>query len=88
MQAGIDYLSLNNIRTYCSHVEKRGISDYYSGQMLAEKTELMNSIEKTIKVKAKFHFGYGNSEALVCMERCPNNTFPIYWLPKKAAYER
>ena len=45
--------------------------------------------EKAMKTKSEFHFGYGESEALVCMERCPNNTFPIYWATKKLApYER
>lgn len=43
----------------------------------------MHSIEKIIKVNNQNIFGYSQSEALVCMERCPNNTFPIYWLPKK-----
>ena len=48
----------------------------------------MRSIEEIIKVNDQNIFGYGQSEALVCMERCPNNTFPIYWLPKKAPYAR
>lgn len=88
MQAGIEHLAQHSIRTYCSHIEQRGISDYYEGQSLEDAVQLMNSIEEQIKVKADWHFGYGQSEALVSMERCPNNTFPIYWLSKNAPYAR
>lgn len=88
MQTGIEYLTEKGIHTYCTHIEKKGISDYYSGSTLEHATKLMSEIEAKIKVKENFHFGYGHSEALVCMERCPNNTFPIYWLRKNAPYAR
>ena len=50
----------------------------------------MQNIERRLdELIDEFKFGYKGSEALVCLERCPNNTFPIYWLTKNIApYER
>lgn len=88
MKAGVEKLNAEGIQVYCSHEESKGITDYYDGDELEKASSLMRSIEEIIKVNNQNIFGYGQSEALVCMERCPNNTFPIYWLPKKAPYAR
>ena len=88
MKAGVEKLNAEGIQVYCSHEESKGITDYYDGDELEIASSLMHSIEKIIKVNNQNIFGYSQSEALVCMERCPNNTFPIYWLPKKAPYAR
>lgn len=88
MQAGIEFLAQKGVRTYYANVEKRGITDYYQGNSLAYATKVMSDIETKMIVKKKFRFGYNRSEALVCMERCPNNTFPIYWFSKKSPYAR
>lgn len=88
MKAGVEKLNAEGIQVYCSHEESKGITDYYDGDELEKASSLMHSIEKIIKVNDQNIFGYSQSEALVCMERCPNNTFPIYWLPKKAPYAR
>lgn len=89
MKDSINKLHNNGVDLYCSHKESKGISDFYSGEELVKAKEHMESIEKTIRTKPRYHFGYGESEALVCMERCPNNTFPIYWATKNLApYER
>lgn len=89
MKDSINKLHNNGVDLYCSHIESKGISDFYSGEELVKAKEYMESIEDMIKTKPKYHFGYGESEALVCMERCPNNTFPIYWATKNLApYER
>lgn len=85
-------MSLNNLDFYtcCSHKVNRGISDNFEGVELSNAIKIMEGIENRIqKLKNDFKFGYKRSEALVCMNRCPNNTFPIYWLPKNdAPYER
>ena len=47
----------------------------------------MTDIEAAYNIK-DFNFGYGGSEALICLKRCPNNTFPIYWHGKKSPYSR
>ena len=89
MRRGIEVLREKGIEVYCKLLCSRGISDYYLGAELHNAISCMKGIEKRIKVRAKFQFGYAQSEALVCMERCPNNTFPIYWQPKNISpYER
>lgn len=90
MKRGIDALDSIGVKTYYSSVLYRAISDYYHEDELAHATQMMAEIETTIKrLKPEYRFGYQQSEALVCMERCPNNTFPIYWKTAKIApYER
>ncbi len=90
MQEGINRLNQEGIEVYSNHICERGISDYYTGEKLERAQAIMESIENSIKrLEEEFRFGYHRSEALVCMERCPNNTFPIYWKqPQIAPYER
>lgn len=90
MRSGIDVLESQNIKVYTNIICGRGISDKYTGEELVRAESIMRGIEKKIrKLDKKWEFGYKRSEALVCMERCPNNTFPIYWEMKKIApYER
>lgn len=89
MKHGQEQIEKLGVKVYTSYLNEKGISDYYSGDTLQQNIDLMKSIESKLAVKPKFQFGYGRSEALVCMSRCPNNTFPVYWLGKnKAPYER
>lgn len=66
------------------HVRDRGISD--STRLQDRKTALavMDSIEERLGVHPDNRRGYHASEALVCMARCPNNTFPVFWHNKDA----
>lgn len=65
---------------YAKEIHK-GISDHYIDEELKQKSSVMQKIEKRIpKLNKNFMFGYRQCEALVCMHRIPNNTFPIYWL--------
>lgn len=90
METGKIAIENIGVRVYSYYINNKGITDNYTGDKLLQATELMNSIEsKLTKLKPEFRFGYGMSEALVCMVRCPNNTFPVYWLGKNTApYER
>lgn len=90
MQNGKTVLENQGIRVFNHVVCKRGISDYYTEPQLDNAIAEMQGIEKTLQnLRPEYRFGYMQSEALVCMERCPNNTFPIYWLTKGVApYER
>lgn len=93
MKSGIERLKKEGIIVFCSEVESKGITGYYKEDQLAHSIEMMRRIESDMisqrkKIKEDFHFGYKGSEALVCMERCPNDTFPIYWLGKGSPYER
>lgn len=88
-QSGKQVIESIGVQVYALYEFKKGISDYYEGDRLAKAIEVMEKIEKKINVKNQYRFGYGQSEALVCMMRCPNNTFPVYWLGKNTApYER
>lgn len=89
LQTGKQILNDKGIQVYSEYVFDKGISDHFQGEALNDATKKMESIESKINVRDGFHFGYGHSEALVCMARCPNNTFPVYWLGKNTApYER
>lgn len=88
MKQGQEQIENLGVKVYTSYLNDKGITDYYSGDALKQNIDLMKSIESKLAVKPIFQFGYGQSEALVCMSRCPNNTFPVYWLGKKAPYER
>lgn len=90
MESGKTAIEKIRVRVYSHYINNKGITDNYTGDKLLHAKELMNSIESKLKkLKPEFRFGYGLSEALVCMSRCPNNTFPVYWLGKNTApYER
>jgi len=86
----MDLLNQAGINMYTKFMEFRGKTDYYTDQALADAKSIMESIEsKLSNLEDDFKFGYKKSEALVCMKRCPNNTFPIFGVGKnKAPYER
>lgn len=90
MQIGAKVLAEHNIKVYAKHIIQKGITDVYTGEYLENAIKTMREIEKTLtNLDKDFEFGYKQSEALVSMERCPNNTFPIFWLKKNTApYER
>lgn len=79
LERGKQKLSELKVPLFASHILKRGISDYYSGYALTRKIQLMQQIEDKLHVSKDFRFGYGGSESLICLKRCPNNTFPIFW---------
>ena len=79
LEQGKQKLSSLKVHLFTSHILKRGISDYYTGYSLTRNMQLMHNIESKLRVSKSFSLGYGASEALICLKRCPNNTFPIYW---------
>lgn len=87
LERGIATLSNLNVPVFFSYKLNRGISDYYTGYKLKQNTLLMHQIESSFKIPNN-HFGFEESEALVCLKRCPNNTFPIYWHGRKTPYPR
>lgn len=90
LQTGLSTLQSAGIKTYCAVERRKAIAEDMRIEDRPVASGLMQSIEKKLKkVKPDYQFGYKGSEALVCMERCPNNTFPVYWLKKNTApYER
>ena len=77
-----------NVYVFFEH--GKGISDYYEEVERIKNLQIMNNIENRLSgLSNKFKLGYGQTEGLICMERCPNNTFPIYWFKEgDAPYER
>lgn len=89
MKEGEEFLKNNGVAIYCHHIRQKGISEELVEGEREDAMTNMIAIEANIKkLKDDYRFGYNHSEALVCMERCPNNTFPIYWLGNGTPYER
>lgn len=90
LRQGIERLNGIGVKTYYAIERKKAISEEMKAESRDAANSLMHGIENRIKkLKPAYRFGYKGSEALVCLERCPNNTFPIYWLTKNVApYER
>jgi hypothetical protein len=80
---GLDELSANGLKVITALERKRGITDISNSDNLETNIGLMKTMEAILKVKTDFSFGYKQSEALVSLERTPNNTFPVFWLEKK-----
>lgn len=78
-QATIDFANDNSIALYYEHLEKRGITDNFSPDVIQEKLDLMLEIEQMIPGGSMFSLGFNNSEALITLMRTPDNTFPIFW---------
>lgn len=76
---GVERLKEIGICVFASEIRLRGINDFYRNDILARNITTMKEIEESLSVRDDYKFGYGRSEALVCLKRCPNNTFPIYW---------
>lgn len=68
------------VTVICSEVRKKGISDEIASPQKESYINIMSSIESILRVRKKFRLGYKASEALVTLDRTPNNTFPVYWL--------
>lgn len=89
MEEGECFLRSRGFKVYVQQTINKGISDYYKGIELDNARQTMISIEDTMsRLDKDFKFGYKQSEGLISMERCPNNTFPVYWLPFNSPYER
>ena len=88
MKSAIERLDKSGIKVYCSHVLDKGISNHYTGDDKATAIRLMNDIETRMKIPEGQRFGYRQSEALICLERCPNNTFPLFRYGQNAIFSR
>lgn len=81
-RAGVQELDALGILTVTSIERTKGISDYFPSPLKERYIALMKEIEDDIQVSDDFRFGYGASEALITMNRTPNNTFPVFWLER------
>ena len=90
LRNGLERLDKIGVKTYFAIERQKAISEEMKEADRDIAIAIMQSIEGKLKnLKDDYKFGYKGSEALVSMERCPNNSFPIYWLTKNIApYER
>lgn len=72
-------LNESGIKTVIGESTLKGISNFYDGEDLVQKSSIMSEIERLIPKVKNYRFGFENSEALVTMAKTPNNTFPIFW---------
>lgn len=84
MQGGIELLQYFNLDCFAAIIYGKAISDdiRYTEAERAQRRAFMQSAEKKVVKKAlkDYSLGYERSEAILSiMDRCPNNTFPIYW---------
>jgi hypothetical protein len=80
-QEGVEKIyNTHKVISFFHHKEKKGVTDYYTGQERHDKLTQVLSMESKLKVPSKYSLGYGKSEALVSvMNKSPNNTFPVFW---------
>ncbi len=79
----IELLELFGVSVYTNKILLRGINDFYKEEDLLKVIGIMQSIEKKLNVSCDFQFGYKQSEALISLNRTPNNTFPVFWMENK-----
>lgn len=72
-------LTEKKIKHIIGESTKKGISNFYEGEDLNDKSLIMSEIERLIPKVKNYRFGYEKSEALVTMVKTPNNTFPVFW---------
>lgn len=79
MQEGINKLKNLGYEVYCNISQNKGISDIQDNVLKTRYVSLMTIIENNFDFPQENRFGYNRSEALISLERTPNNTFPVFW---------
>lgn len=86
MEFGINYLLSKEITVFSPIQIKKGLSDYYIGEELEKRKDMMSELESKLSQKKRFKrfypFGFEQSEALFSYgwNNIPNNVFPIFWV--------
>lgn len=89
MQGALNVIKSLEIEFFAPLILKKGISDYYEGEILKNNIVNMKNLESKLHPIYKnwrlldFNFGYGKAESLFAIEELnvPNNVFPIFWWP-------
>jgi len=89
IKSTIETLQKEGFDIFCPLLLDKGISDFYTGEVLEYASinmlELESNLAPIINTKKleDYSFGYGNAEALYSLEGCsgntPNSVFPIFW---------
>jgi len=84
LKEGYDKLTQNGLPVFCEKICYKGISENSNICHVDSAKALMENVETRINVPQKYCFGFKKSEALIAInQRAPNNTFPIFWWPRK-----
>ncbi|RJO60953.1 hypothetical protein C4544_04070 [candidate division WS5 bacterium] len=78
-KSAIEYLEDPSVKIIVGFMRFKGI---YDSTRISDKYNaylLMDAIENKLNIREIYKRGYRQTEALVSMIRCPNNTFPVYW---------
>lgn len=84
----LNALKAAKVACIVNHARKKGITDCIRISDKLAALAMMDGIESRLKVRPLDRRGFGQSEALVSMARCPNNTFPMYWVRAKRGGEK
>jgi hypothetical protein len=80
---GIYRLHSECIPCFFGHSATKGITNNPSIFNKRESLDIMDKIERKLRVNNKYKRGYAKSEALISMINTPNNTFPVFWAENK-----
>lgn len=83
MEHAVQLLSGYNIEVLCADIIRKGIAQNTD---IADKDvayQIIDSLEAELDIQDDQRRGYKQSEALISMIRTPDNTFPLYWCPKR-----
>ena len=78
-EEALNNLENDGINIIFDKMTRKGLTNYYFKDELSENLKLMEKLEDYIPKVRGYRLGYKKTEALVTMERTPNNTFPIFW---------
>lgn len=101
MSSTLDFIRDNfhsdqRIKIYCHYTLRKGLDDYYEGNVLKEKTSRMLNMESRLaksvytKELSEYSLGYGNAQSLIAFGKynIPNSVFPIFWWPENNRNKR
>lgn len=80
-EIGVETLKKGNegIRIFSGVLQKRGISGQYNNCIEEKYIAMMHSMTHKLGLKSNKYLGYTHSQALITLNRTPNNTFPVFW---------
>jgi hypothetical protein len=81
----VEEVRRNGVEVFVGIERERGIADSVriADADKEAATETMRALSRRIGVSRDGRLGFGKAEALVSLQRCPNNTFPCYWRREK-----
>ena len=88
LQTGIKLINDYGVDVFNALTMERGISDSPTIADKPRALDIIDKIEERLKVRLDCRRGYKGSEALVSLDKTPNNTFPVFWTNAKVDGEK